>query len=106
SSASASIPNGLSVSAGGALTLSAGNDTDASATADGSAVSKAKGSAGSNAIVIGAAVALNVADASNLATIGKSTTISAKGITVAAGESGLGDKDSTDTFSAQATSGA
>src|SRR4029077_21268855 len=50
--------------------------------------------------------ALNVADATNLATIGKNATVSATGLTVTASQSGLGDKDKIDTFSAQATAGA
>src|SRR5207244_2847970 len=98
SSAQASIPDNGSVTAGGPLTVSAGNDTDASAKADGSA---AGGSA-----VIGAAVALNVADARNQATIGSNAAGSAKGLTLEARMSGLGDKDKTDTFSAEATAGA
>jgi hypothetical protein len=97
SSAQATIPAGGSVTAGGVLTLSAGDDTDASATADGSAAG--------GSTVIGAAVALNVADASNLATIGSGANVHALGLTLQARPSTLGDKDSTDTFSAQATAG-
>ncbi|HVC84584.1 MAG TPA: LEPR-XLL domain-containing protein, partial [Solirubrobacteraceae bacterium] len=76
-SASATIPDGLTITAnGGALTLTSANGTDASATADGSQT--ASGGTG-----IGAAVAVNVATVTNQATIGNDI-IKAQGVTLQA----------------------
>jgi hypothetical protein len=75
STASAYIPDGVTINAAGVLTISATNNTDAYATADGNAT---KGSIG-----IGAAVAVNYADVVTEAYIGNAT-VNAEGVTVQA----------------------
>jgi hypothetical protein len=95
--ADATIPNGLTVSSGGALSVSASNTSTATATSDGSA-------AGGSKVGIGAAVSLNVVTATALATIGTNATISAVGVNVTAGMTGTGTP--VNDFEASATSGA
>lgn len=97
SRAEASVPDGRNMSSGGGeLRLSASNNTDASASADGSAV-------GDSSVGIGAGVAINVADSSNLASLG-SGTHSAQGVIVEAMMTDTGDR--TSSFGAEAKSGA
>ncbi|MFN7716763.1 MAG: beta strand repeat-containing protein, partial [Pseudanabaenaceae cyanobacterium] len=98
STAEASVANGVTVTAK-SLALKSANETDAAATADGKAVD------GSNAAGIGVAVALNLVNATNTATIGKATiTTNTSLVLEAKTSSGLGD--GVDTFAAKATSGA
>ena len=85
----AAIENGLKVTAGGMLTVATTNESNALALAD--------GRADSNENSIGAAVALNVANVTNSATIGSSATISAAGVSVTA----LMPTDGTNDFSTQ-----
>ena len=72
----ASIENSLTVTSGGLLTVGTTNQTSANAVANGQAVI--------NQNSIGAAVALNVANVTNNATIGASDIISAHGVNVTA----------------------
>lgn len=97
SKAEASVPDGRNMSAGGGeLRLSASNNADASASADGSAV-------GDSSVGIGAGVAINVANSSNLASLG-SGFHNAQGVTVEAMMTDTGDR--TSSFGAEAKSGA
>ena len=72
----ASIDDGLTVTSGGSLTVGTTNQTSANALANGQAET--------NQDSIGAAVALNVANVTNNATIGSSDIISAHGVNVTA----------------------
>ena len=102
SEADATIPSGLSItSTGGALTLSATNTTSATSTASGNA-------SGKDQVGVGAAVALNLATASDEATIqsatGQPTLINTQGVSLNAGMTGAGTP--MNSFTASATSGA
>ncbi|MDH6098925.1 autotransporter adhesin family protein, partial [Anabaenopsis sp. FSS-46] len=99
STATATLGDGIVINAAGQLKLATSSETDASAIADGSAV-------GESAIGIGVAVALNIVDITNTASIGTSE-ITASGITLQAkmSDETLGG-DGTSDFTAQATSGA
>ncbi|HUH15478.1 MAG TPA: hypothetical protein VML35_06310, partial [Gaiellaceae bacterium] len=101
SSATASIPELLSLTATGALSLVAAAETDAAAAADASATSG--GSAN-----VGAAVAINLANHTAEATIGAEADVSALGVSLAASTGGPAGSaaDNTNTFGATATSGA
>ncbi|WP_201800703.1 hypothetical protein, partial [Dulcicalothrix desertica] len=67
STAKASLADGLIINSAGSFKLATSNETDAEAIADGSAVG------GVSAIGVGVAVALNIVDITNEATIGQST---------------------------------
>ncbi len=102
SEANATIPSGLTItSTGGTLTLSATNTTTASSTASGNA-------SGMDQTGVGAAVALNLVNASDEATIqsatGRPTTINTQDVLVNAGMTGTGTP--MNSFTASATSGA
>ncbi len=75
---SAAIGNGRTIAANGAATIKSTADTDVASVADGSAVSSSGGTS------VGAAVAINVADVLNRASIGTGTTLGAQGISVIA----------------------
>ncbi len=101
SEADATIESGLTItSTSGALTLNATNTTSAASTASGN-------SSGNDQIGVGAAVALNLASASDEATIqsvaGQPTTISTQGLSINAGMTGTGTP--ANSFTASATSG-
>jgi len=119
SSAVASIPDGLSISAGGLLTVSSSNDTDALATADGSQVGTSSSTSPTGSapkVGVGAGVAINLVTATNEATIGNGVQVTSQGLTLqalttnAGGATDLasppGTADGVNTFSASATSGA
>lgn len=97
SRAEASIADGQSITAGGALGVLASNNTDAEAVADATA-------SGSSQVGIGAAVSINTVKAASAATLGNGAT-SAEGISVRSAMTDVSG-DTTNTFSAQATSGA
>ncbi len=97
--AKAMIPANGNVIAGGLLTLSVSNQTDASATADGQATGKATTTG------VGVAVALNWVETTNEASIGANSTISAGGLSQEAVMTDVSG-DTTQTFKAEATSGA
>jgi len=109
STARASIASGLTVRADvdnnnagtGTLSLQASNNMDATTNADG----KAKTSSGGDSV--GVAVAINVADMTNEASIGTGSTISADGLTLRATMKDLaGDAPDTHRFGATSLSGA
>ena len=105
--ASAIIPAGLTIVAGGPLTLSAAATTTGTATADGSATSTGTGS-----IAVGAAVAINLVKADAEAVVGYTsaggppltTSVRASGLTLSSTEAGTGTL--VDTLGASATAGA
>ncbi|HEY8830096.1 MAG TPA: hypothetical protein VIM83_05805, partial [Candidatus Limnocylindria bacterium] len=98
----ATIPTGLTINGGAAaLTLRANGNTDSTATADGSATTTGPDTGSS----IGAAVAVNLAFDTTEASIGSGSTINAGALTVESKTQTVGT-DSTNTFGAQATSGA
>ena len=97
--ATAKLADGVTVKTSGALAVNASGNTDSSTTSSGSAV-------GSTAKVgIGAAVSVNKVDSHNEASIGQNAQVVAQGVTV---ESKMTDVagDTTNTFDAQAQSGA
>ncbi|MFN5854601.1 MAG: hypothetical protein ACK456_01665, partial [Pseudanabaenaceae cyanobacterium] len=97
--ANAYVADNLTISATGALAVQSSNETDASAIADGSA------SGGATKYGIGVAVALNIVDIQNTATVGSNATVNAVGVTVTAlTNKSLGDGYSN--FTVKATSGA
>src|SRR4029077_289292 len=99
----ATIPAGLVINAGSsALTLSAKGNTDSTATADGQAVAA---TGGTSANTIGAAVAVNLAFLTTESSIGAGAVINAGALTLESRTQTVGT-DSTNTFGAQATSGA
>ncbi|MCP3953951.1 MAG: hypothetical protein GY697_17300, partial [Desulfobacterales bacterium] len=98
SQAQAYIPDNGQITAGGILSLSASNNSDAEAKADGSAT-------GSSSVGIGAAVAVNVPILKNEAYLGQNSTIKAGGLVIEALMTDV-DGDTTQNFSAEATSGA
>ncbi|RUT07776.1 hypothetical protein DSM106972_020360 [Dulcicalothrix desertica PCC 7102] len=105
STAKASLADGLIINSAGSFKLATSNETDAGAIADGSAVG------GVSAIGVGVAVALNIVDITNEATIGQSTTgtanVTAKGVILEAKMSDSSLKgDGFSNFTAQATAGA
>ena len=100
----ATIPDGLTINAGGALGLSASNNTDASASADASATVPKASNNNSSAVGVGAAVAINVANVSNTATIGAAN-VTANGVKLEAVMTDV-NGDKTHTFGAAAKSGA
>lgn len=107
STVQALIPTAGSVMAGGLLLLSATNATAGLALADGSETDEN----GNPKVGVGAAVALNLVNTKNQATIGSGAQVKAQGVTIEAlRNSGsslpVGVTDGTNTFSAQATSGA
>ena len=83
SESTATVPDGLVVSADGALTVSAANTTAASATASGTSSGTAK-------VGVGAAVAINLAKARSLGMVGAGTTITAQALTVQGENNGCG----------------
>ncbi|MBV8461820.1 MAG: hypothetical protein JO368_00895, partial [Acidimicrobiales bacterium] len=98
SHATATIPDGRNVQAGGLLTLNAANDVDAHTKADGSVV-------GSASTGVGVALAITAApDVQTVASIGNNDTIAAQGITILAGMSAF--NDGIHTVGADALSGA
>ncbi len=102
SAADATIPSGLTIkSTGGGLSLSATNTTSATSTASGNA-------SGTDQVGVGAAVALNLASATDEAMVqavaGKPTTINTQGVSLNAGMTGTGTP--MNSFTASATSGA
>jgi LPXTG-motif cell wall-anchored protein len=96
--ATATLPDGLTLSAGGAVALRSSENADGIVSADGTAV-KAKN------VGIGAAVALNLVTLMNTATLGENTTVSGNGFAETATMTAVG-ADSTHTFSAEADAGA
>ncbi len=104
SSANASIPNGLTITATGLLTVHTSNDTDGLAKGDGSATAGANTSSTS----VGVGIAINYVRATNQATVGNGT-ITSQGLTVEAlmNTTAPGDTDQgTSNFTAMAVSGA
>ena len=99
STAQATIPANMVIDASGLLTLASSNTTTGSATATGGAVTS-----GSSGIAIGAAVAVNYDPAINEATIATGDTITAKGVTLSAINTGANSP--TDAFTATTQSGA
>ena len=99
STAQATIPANMVIDASGLLTLASSNTTTGSATATGGAVTS-----GSSGIAIGAAVAVNYDPAINQATIATGDTITAKGVTLSAINTGANSP--TDAFTATTQSGA
>ncbi|MEI6428580.1 MAG: hypothetical protein WCO45_09380, partial [Pseudanabaena sp. ELA607] len=97
SAVEASIADGVTISAK-SLALKSASETDATASADGKAVD------GSIATGIGVAVALNIADVTNVAKIGNAKVTTTAGIVLESKSSGNGD--GVDSFVATATSGA
>ncbi len=79
SSAQASIPNGLTITATGLLTVHTSNDTDGLAKGDGSATAGANTSSTS----VGVGIAINYVRATNQATVGNGS-VSSQGLTVEA----------------------
>ncbi len=77
--ATASIPDGLTISAGGALVAAASQTSVSTASANGSATSQ-----GSGGIGVGAAVAINLVKADAEGTIGQNAKIAAQGVTLKA----------------------
>ncbi|TWH39301.1 beta strand repeat-containing protein [Dulcicalothrix desertica] len=105
STAKATLADGLVINSAGSFKLATSNETDAAAIADGSAVG------GAPKVGVGVAVALNIVDTTNEATVGKSTigtaNVTAKGITLEAKMSDASLKgDGFSNFTAQATAGA
>src|SRR5690606_36170457 len=108
SSADASTGDDLTINAGGALSLKAANNMDASAIADGSAAIGAdtKDKDGNKTVTtVGVAVALNIAEMTNKASLGDNVTVNSEGFVAEAVMKKVGD-DETHTFLAKATSGA
>ncbi|MHC5862008.1 beta strand repeat-containing protein, partial [Nostoc sp.] len=105
SSTQASLADGIVINAAGEFKLATSNETDASAIADGTMVGAAP------QVGIGVAVALNIVNATNEATIGQSldgnANVTAQGITLEAkmSDPNLGGDGISD-FTAEATSGA
>jgi filamentous hemagglutinin family protein len=100
STVTAAVPDGISITSGGALTVASANNTNGSATSDGSAVAGADG--GTSKVGIGVAVSVNVVTEKNTAYLGAGTH-AAYGVNVTAMQ---GAAVPTDTFLAKATSGA
>ncbi len=99
------LPDGLAIGAPGAtgaLTLSAKGNTDSTAKAEGKAVAS---TGGSSANTIGAAVAVNLAFNTTKASIGNGATVYAGSLTLESRTQTVGT-DSTNTYGAEATSGA
>lgn len=78
STANASLGDGLVITSAGKFALTSSNETDARAIADGSTAN------GSNKAGIGAAVALNIVNAKNLANIGTGARITSEGLEIVA----------------------
>ncbi|MBX3093015.1 MAG: hypothetical protein KF680_00510, partial [Cryobacterium sp.] len=97
-SATAQLPSGLTLIAGGAVALRSSQNVDGISTADGTAVHAS--SAG-----IGAAIALTVVMLENRATLGENTTVIANGFSAEATMTDV-DGDLVHTFTAAASSGA
>ena len=98
-SATATLPDGLSVTAGGLFTLSSSENADGKAKADGSATD-------AGTLGVGAAVAVNLVNVTNSATIGVgSSRRRSVGVTLSALET-VNGADSTSTFDTETTSGA
>lgn len=97
-SAIAELPDGLTLTAGGAVVLRASQNADAISSADGTAVHAT--SAG-----IGAAVAISVIDLVNRAGLGQNTTVVANGFTASATMTDV-DGDRVHTTSSTSESGA
>src|SRR5690606_28119204 len=76
SSAVASTGDDLTINAGGVLSLKAANNMDATAIADGSA---AMGKDTQDGTTVGVAVALNIAEMTNQATLGDNVTVNSEG---------------------------
>ena len=98
STALAYIPAGGEITSGGLLTVSTSNNSDATAKANGMAT-------GAGAANVGAAVAINLVSAQNLATIGANAKINAKWLTVEAKRTEV-KGDTTGVIGAEAISGA
>ncbi|MDD4600778.1 MAG: hypothetical protein PHQ46_06940, partial [Negativicutes bacterium] len=106
SSAKAYTPDGVTITAGDTLAIKTTNNAAASAKADGSVVAKPE--TDGSKVGIGAAVAVNVANVTNQATLGKAVH-KVGGLDISAtmrdvGEAGKEDK--TSNFGAEAASGA
>ena len=97
-SATASLPDGLSVTAGGLFKLSSSENADGTAKADGSATD-------AGTLGVGAAVAVNLADVTNSATIGVGAAVVAQRRD-ARGVMTVNGADATNTFDTETTSGA
>ena len=78
STANASLGDGLVITSAGKFALTSSNETDARALADGSNAN------GSNKVGVGAAVALNIVNAKNLANIGTGARITSEGLAIEA----------------------
>ncbi|MEA2197047.1 MAG: mucin9, partial [Solirubrobacteraceae bacterium] len=97
----ASLPEGLTIVAGGPLTLSSSSNTDASATADGEAATM-----GQSGASVGAGVAINRVYEMNTANVTAGDGITSAGLILLAIMNPQQAGDQTHTFTAQATSGA
>ncbi len=97
------LPDGVSVTSGGLLTLSALGESDAEASADGTAVTSS-----TDADVIGAGVAINLAFVRTEASVGALGIILSLGLALSAQTGGLAGAgaDGSNTFKAAAASGA
>ena len=105
STAQASLPASVTIKSGGLLTLSSSNSTGANAVANGGGVDAANGGTsgnGTNKLQLGAGVALNVVNTTNLADIQGTDTITAGGVSLSATTTNGGPNS----FVATATSGA
>ena len=94
----AAIANGVTVSSNKAMSVASTANTDAEAIADGSAT-------GGEDAAIGAAVSINLANVTNVATIGNGANVTADGLTLSASMRNVSG-DTTHTLGAHSTSGA
>ncbi|MDU4960065.1 MAG: filamentous hemagglutinin N-terminal domain-containing protein [Sporomusaceae bacterium] len=101
--AKAYTADNVDITAGGALALKTTNNATATAKADGAAVGK--DGADPAKVGIGAAVAVNVANANNQATLGKGTH-QVGSLDISATMRDIGEADKTSIFGAEAASGA
>ncbi len=105
--AEATIPDGLSITAAGPLTLTAANGTgDSTGTVYGDTATASGGASGTAKVGVGAAVALNLVESRDQATIGAGTTISAQSVALSATMHQDADTPEINTFGANATAGA
>src|SRR5262249_32077180 len=102
----ASIDDNAIVNAGGLLRLSSFSDSDASANADSSTVKLDPNAPPSSSVGVGASVALNSVDAAGEASIRSGALVNAHGLTLEALHTTTNSVDTSNTFSATATSGA
>ncbi|WP_367889442.1 hypothetical protein [Humibacter ginsenosidimutans] len=96
--ATATLPNGLTLVAGGAVSLSSSENADGTVKADGTAVQASD-------VGVGAAVALNLVTLVNEAYLGDGTTVTGNGFTESATMTNVGG-DTTHTFAVEADAGA